>query len=160
MFPATYQPVQNMQGYNQQNMQGYSQQYQQPMNSGMQPSQYAQQQSVQPPSFQFGGLFRVQSIEDVYRWEIHQGEIIIFITNDGSFMLTKELGFSPMDRPIVKKFRSFDEQQETPVQNQSSSNIPDMSSYAHKSEIEDLKLEIDVLKEQIMNMRKDDKNEK
>lgn len=146
-FPATYQPVQNVQQYNQQNMPQY------PAYNGNQMPQ--PQTAQQTPAFQFGGLFRVQSIEDVYRWETHQGEIIIFITNDGQFMLTKELGFSPMDRPIVKKFRAFDEQQEAT----STSNVPapapmpDMSGFAHKSEIEDLKLEIDVLKEQLANMR-------
>lgn len=147
-FPATYQPVQNVQQYNQPNMPQYP-----AYNSNQMPQ--TAQQAPQTPAFQFGGLFRVQSIEDVYRWEIHQGEIIIFITNDGQFMLTKELGFSPMDRPIVKKFRAFDEQQEAT----STSNVPapapmpDMSVFAHKSEIEDLKLEIDVLKEQLANMR-------
>lgn len=135
--PNNYQGMQNMQQYLQ---------YPYQQNGNQIP-----QQAGQTPSFQFGGLFRVQSAEDVYRWEIHQGEIIIFITTDGSFMLTKELGFSPMDRPIVKKFRAFEEQQETtntaPVQ------LPDLSAYAQKSEIDDLKLELDVLKEQIENMR-------
>jgi hypothetical protein len=147
-FPATYQPVQNVQQYNQPNMPQYP-----AYNNNQIPQPQTAQQVPQTPAFQFGGLFRVQSIEDVYRWEIHQGEIIIFITNDGSFMLTKELGFSPMDRPIVKKFRAFDEQQEAASTSNVPVPMPDMSGYAHKSEIEDLKLEIDVLKEQLANMR-------
>lgn len=147
-FPATYNPVQNVQQYNQPNMPQYP-----AYNNNQIPQPQTTQQAPQTPSFQFGGLFRVQSIEDVYRWEIHQGEIIIFITNDGSFMLTKELGFSPMDRPIVKKFRAFDEQQEAASTSNIPAQMPDMSVFAHKSEIDDLKLEIDVLKEQLANMR-------
>jgi hypothetical protein len=58
-----------------------------------------------------------------------------------------------MDRPIVKKFRAFDEQQETVSASSAPAPMPDMSGFAHKSEIEDLKLEIDVLKEQLANMR-------
>lgn len=134
----SYQGMQNMQQYPQ---------YPYQTNGNQIPQQTIQQ----TPSFQFGGLFRVQSVEDVYRWEIRQGEIIIFITTDGAFMLTKELGFSPMDRPIVKRFRAFEEQQE--AASAAPAQLPDMSAYAHKSEIDDIKLEIDVLKEQIENMR-------
>lgn len=137
-FPATYQPMQNMQ---------YNQPYQQyqTTNQIQQPTQQQQQ------TFQFGGLFRVQSLDDVHRGEIRPGELQIFITMDGSFLFTKELGFSPMDRPVIRKFKAFDDSEYT---NQSPAvQQNDLSMFAHKSEIDDLKLEIDVLKEQIENMK-------
>ncbi len=142
-----------MYGYQSNNYQGMQNIQQYPQYPSYQPngSQLPQQTAQQAPAFQFGGLFRVQSVEDVYRWEVHQGEIIIFITTDGAFMLTKELGFSPMDRPIVKRFRAFEEQHEPA--NTTTAQMPDMSVYAQKEEIDDLKLEIAVLREQLESMR-------
>lgn len=116
------------------------------------------QTPIQGQSFSFGGLFRVPTYTDVERADINPGTIIFFVSTDGSYIYTKELGLSPMDRPIIRSFQHIEEQREPKVT--APQPVQDLSGYAQKTELEDLRLEIAVLREQLENFRKGDNNEK
>lgn len=164
MFPATYNngmggyPVNQYGGqqYGNQTIQNVPPQNVNPQMPQTMPAQM--QQSAPPLMVQSGGFIRVHGEDEVRQWNVRPGEKLNFVTDDVSHFYTKYLGFSPFDMPVIERYRVIKEDDVPPQQPHTESAAQttpqiDTSGFVNRTELDDLKLEIEVLKEQLANMR-------
>lgn len=110
----------------------YPQQYQQP-----------QQQSQASPNF-----VRVQNEVEARMYPVAPGNSVMFIDENAPYCYTKTMDISQLDRPKFDKYRLVKEE-EAPQ----GEAIPTIA-YAAKSDLDDVRKELDQLKEKITQMNK------
>ena len=133
------------QGYPNYNPMYYQQQLQ-----NMQQMNNSQQNIQSSAQIQNGGFVMVKDINEAMNYPVAPGNSVTFKNENLPYIYTKTLGFSQLDNPIFEKFRlvkEVDEQIEEVVDT-TENNVP-FVEYVTKEEADNLRTEINVLKEEI-----------
>lgn len=134
-FPATYQPPNPYQPFQQQ---GFQQQMQPPPQTAQQPT------SQQMPPIQNGGFVNVRSYGEVDGWAMAPGSsVTFFVESNPPFLCVKTRGFSQLDTPTIEVFdlvkrkppQSVQNEPVSPAPMQGGSDVP----YALKSDLDALR---------------------
>ena len=108
-------------------------------------------QNYVPQQIQNGGLISVRSENEARNYPIAPGNSITFKDESQPYVYVKTMGFSQLDRPTFEKFRLIKEEA---IENAQNANIPrqdnqtvDLSAYALKADLDELRQEFEMLKE-------------
>lgn len=128
----------------------YPQTYQQMMQqqtNAIPQNQQGQQQ------IQNGGFLSVASVDEAYHWPIAPGNSLTFKIENSPYICTKTKGFSQLEQPVFEKYRLVKEDdmdtpqgQNEPHEKADKQLAIDLSSYALKTDFDDLKAEFERLK--------------
>ena len=139
-----------------QNYPGYQMYYQQLQNM---------QQPQQTPQIQNGGFIMVKDILEAQNYPVAPGNSVTFKNENQPYIYTKTLGFSQMDQPVFEVFKLVKEEnenkmvaltEEIPVVEY----LPLEDADQMRVEMQQMRSEIDFLRETIEIYTKGDKDEK
>lgn len=137
-----------------QNYPGYNQMYLQQLNNMQQPQQQATAQ------IQNGGLVIVKDIHEAMNYPVAPGNSVTFKDENRPYIYTKTLGFSQLDQPMFEVFKLVKEEgcvAESVSEAPSIDYLPLEEAELMKVQLNELKAEIDFLKEYIESEPKEEK---
>lgn len=105
----------------------------------------------QPLQIQSSGLVSVRNIDEAMNYPVEPGKSITFKDETAPYIYTKTMGFSQLDRPIFEKYRLIKEETHEPVLDTDYVSKSDYDSI--KADIEGLKKDLDLVKDQITKRR-------
>ena len=157
-------PYPYYQGYPNYNPMYYQQQLQ-----NMQQMNNSQQNVQSSPQIQNGGFVMVKDINEAMNYPVAPGNSVTFKNENLPYIYTKTLGFSQLDQPIFEVFKLVKEDNEwksdaKPME--LTENIPVIEylpledADQMRVEMQQMRSEIDFLRETIEIYTKGDKNEK
>ena len=138
--------------------------YQQLQNNMQQPQQ--QQNSQQTPQIQNGGFIIVKDINEAMNYPVAPGNSVTFKNENQPYIYTKTLGFSQLDQPIFEVFKLIKEEKpqlkfdESDQENTAMPAVEYLSleeAEIMRSEMAQMRSEIDFLREAIDLYTKDEK---
>lgn len=122
----------------------------------------AQAQPQQQAAVQMGGFIRVPSEEVARNWNVAPGTSATFINENAPYCYTKTVEMSQLDRPKFDKYRLVKEEDATPPapmdspvshektpQRSECCGMNNLSEYALKSELAEVRGEVDALRRRI-----------
>lgn len=92
------------------------------------------------------GFVTVRSEDDARNYPVAPGNSITFRDETGPFIYTKTMGAGQFDRPVFEKYRLVKEQGEVARKQPENASSVDYSAFAMKTDVEELKAEIEAIK--------------
>lgn len=141
----------------------YNPMYYQQLQNMQQPQQ---QNSQQTPQIQNGGFIIVKDINEAMNYPVAPGNSVTFKNENQPYIYTKTLGFSQLDQPIFEVFKlikedkpqtSFAEIEEVKIETPNIKYLSIDDAEIMRSEMAQMRLEIDFLREAIDLYTKDEK---
>lgn len=116
-----------------------------------QPYQATAQQQ-QPQQIHNGGYVSVRSEDEALMYPVAPGNSVTFINELAPYQYKKTMGFSQFDKPIFEKFRVVKEEaQISPISEEKEKTTNDIA-YAKKTDIEEIRGQIQGLKEELKGL--------
>lgn len=118
----------------------------------VQPQQLQQpmqpQQQVQP-QIHNGGFVIAHNEMEARNWPVAPGNSVTFKDESAPYIYTKTMGYNQLDTPIFEKFRLVKEDEAPPVAQPKNENPVDLSVYALKSDLDNMREDIEYIKKSI-----------
>lgn len=130
-------------------------QFQQQNVPPMQPNMFQQPQSVAPQtqSSQLqsisSGLISIPSEADARNYPVGYGQSVSFRDENAPYLYTKTMGFSQLEPPKFEKYKLIKESADSPEKPLENNQTEKLPTYAEKRDIEDVRAEIEALKERV-----------
>ena len=115
------------------------------------PQQQAQQlQQPTQPQIHNGGFVITHSEMEARNWPVAPGNSVTFKDESAPYIYTKTMGYNQLDTPIFEKFRLVKEDEAPPVAQSKNENPVDLSMYALKSDLDNIREDIEYIKKSIV----------
>ena len=99
------------------------------------------------------GLVNVRNETEARNYPVAYGNSVTFKDETAPYVYTKTMGFSQLEQPRFEKYRLVKEDAETPDNAPMPIKSEDLTKYAEKTEIEDVRAEIKAMKEDITKLK-------
>jgi len=110
------------------------------------PQMTPQQQVMQQPVIQNGGVLAVKTRDEAFNFPVAYGTSVMFKLENQPFIFVKTVGFSQLEQPRFDTYKKVEEGEEENSNNSESSKYDEI-----KDEISNLREQIDILKNKIDN---------
>ncbi len=108
-----------------------------------------------PQTIQNGGFVTVQSEEEAKSYPVAHGMSVTFRDENSPYIYTKTLGFGQLDSPVFEKFKLLKENGQGTKKTAQKEYSEESPSYVTKAEFEPIRSEIEDLKRTVDMLRRE-----
>lgn len=108
-----------------------------------------------PQTIQNGGFVTVQSEEEAKSYPVAHGMSVTFRDENAPYIYTKTLGFGQLDSPVFEKFKLLKENGQGAKKTAQKEYSEESPSYVTKAEFEPIRSEIEDLKRTVDMLRRE-----
>lgn len=108
-----------------------------------------------PQTIQNGGFVTVQSEEEAKSYPVAHGMSVTFRDENSPYIYTKTLGFGQLDSPVFEKFKLLKENGQGVKKTAQKEYSEESPSYVTKAEFEPIRSEIEDLKRTVDMLRRE-----